>query len=127
MPCNSLASSCDVVKDLGCLYVGATKTFSGQIRNSTTGKGISITGMTLSAIFSLNGHTQLTAEQVLGNSAEAAAGLWEIKLDTIMTGKFRHDNKYDVEFQLTDPNANPIERAILGLGSIKAAKRQHDD
>ncbi len=127
MSCNSLAGSCDEVKDLGCLYIGTTKTFSGQIRNSTTGEGIPLTGMTLSVVFSLNGHTHLMADQALGSSDEAAAGLWEIKLDTEMTGKFRHDHNYDVEFQLTDPHATPLEKAIMGKAVIKAIKRQHND
>lgn len=126
MGCGSLSSACDVVKNLGCIYIGATKIFSGQVRNTTTGQGMDISGRNLSMVLALDGREILIGITVpLGE--EGAAGLWEIKLSVDDTKKLRHGVIYDVEFELVNFNEVPHERTILGRGAIRAERRLHSD
>lgn len=127
MGCDSIGGTCEVVKDLGCVYVGATKVFSGVLRNAQSGDGIPIVGKTMSVDFSHNGHSAVRKQVTFQDTQEARAGYWQITLSVNDTDKFKPGSSYDVEFQLEDKRHSTVVRDVLGEGTIKAIRRKHDD
>lgn len=115
------------VKDLGCLYVGATKHFTGQLRNSNTGQGLSLVGKELSMAFAHRGHVTVVVKSTFGDTPEAKAGVWELEMSTEQSSTLRPATEYDVEFQLSDLRMVPTARVIVGVAVINTLRRIHND
>lgn len=133
-----LEDACGTLQNLGCVFIGTTKTFSGRM-TKTVGEnvlGIDLSGHRLSLVVTLNQRVVIESsveyenkpgipgEPVPGTLA-FSNGYWELKVHTNETKKLQPDTEYIVEFALFDLRSLPVEMEILGRGVLLANKALH--
>lgn len=129
MSCATVNIQCDNYQNFGCVYIGATKLFTGQFVNQETGNGIDIGGITVSLVIVFEDKIILEKRFLFESNKidpySISNGLWEIMLDINDTEKLEINKKYTIEFQISDAGATPEEKIIIGTGCIVTQARLH--
>ena len=122
-----LTDACGTLQNLGCVFIGTTKIFSGRMTN-TVGDvvtGYDLRNHKLSMVITLNERVVIENAIVFKNTTEASEGYWELKAHMLETIKLQPDTEYVVEFALFDLQNDIEEMDILGRGILLAKKALH--